>query len=256
MGRLEGKVIIVTGATSGMGRVASKMMAAEGAKVVACGRRQDKGDSLVEEIRAAGNDAIFVKTDVTVDAECDALIKTAIDTCGRIDCLYANAGAGSMFHFEKMDWEKDYEAIMRLNLRADYYLTKAVIPYFLAQNKGDFIYTCSVAATQGSIYLPTYASAKAGVTQLAKSIALEFGRKGIRANCIYPGPIASEMTYPGSPVEKMFLPMLAAGRIGKPEEIAATAIFLASDEARFLTGTAIVVDGGLTAGMYSFPDID
>ena len=256
MSRLDGKVIIITGATSGMGRVAAKMMAAEGAKVVCCGRRQDKGDSLITEIKAAGNEATFVKADVTIDAECDALVKAALDTYGRIDCLFANAGQGRMFHFEKMDWEKDYDDIMKIDMRADYYLTKAIIPHFIAQNKGDFIYTCSVAATQGSIYLPTYASAKAGVTQLAKSIALEFGRKGIRANCIYPGPIASEMTYAGSPVEKMFLPMLAAGRIGKPEEIASTAIFLASDEARFLTGTAIVVDGGLTAGMYSFPDID
>ena len=237
-----------------MGRVSAKMMAAEGAKVVAAGRRQDKGEELVREITEAGNEAVFVRTDVTVDADCDALVAAALEKYGRIDVLFNNAGAGKMFHFEDMDWEKNYDAVMDLNLRADYYLSKAVIPFFMKQKKGDFLYTCSIAATEGSIYLPTYASAKAGVVQLAKSLALEFGKYGIRANCILPGPIRSEMNMPGGPVEKMFLPMLAAGRIGDPEEIANTAIFLASDEARFITGTTIVVDGGLTAGMYKFPD--
>ncbi|MCR5845495.1 MAG: SDR family oxidoreductase [bacterium] len=256
MGRLQDKVIIVTGATSGIGRVGAKMMAAEGAKVVAAGRRQEKGDSLIEEIKAAGGEAIFVKTDVTVDADCDALVQAAIDKYGRIDCVWNNAGSGPMVPFEKLDFATDYKDMMDVNLRADFYLTQAAIPQMLKQGKGDFIYTTSIGATQGSIYLQTYSAAKAGTVQLAKGIALEYGTRGIRANAIMPGPIRSEMTYEGSDVEKMFTPMLCAGRIGNPEEVGYLAIFLASDEARFLTGTAITIDGGLTTGMYVFPQVD
>jgi len=254
MGRLEGKVCIITGATSGIGRESAKVFAREGAKVVFAGRREARGREVEAEIKAAGGDCLFVRTDVTIDADCDNLVKAALDTYGTIDVFFGNAGSSSFFHFEKMDWKKDYDDIFALNCRADYYLTKAILPTFMEKKSGNFIYTCSIAATQGSVYLTTYASTKAAVTQLAKSIAIEFGAYGIRANCIYPGPIITEMTEPGGPIERMFTPLVPLGRMGTCEEIANCALFLASDECRFLTGTTITVDGGVTAGMNLFPD--
>jgi NAD(P)-dependent dehydrogenase (short-subunit alcohol dehydrogenase family) len=246
--RLEGKVCIITGATSGMGRDSAVLFGEEGAKLILAGRREEKGSEVVEIIRKKGGEATFVKTDMTVDSQVDNLVQRTVDMYGRIDVLFGNAGIPSHGKFEEFDMQKDYEDIFRINTRSDIYITKKVIPCMIKQKKGSVIYTTSNAAWQGAIYLSAYCASKGAVKMLSKTLAMEYAPLNIRFNTIQPGCILSEMSTPEGPVAEHIIPMTPMGRAGTGREVGYLALFLASDESSYITGTDISIDGGFSAG--------
>lgn len=252
MGRLDGKVAIITGATSGMGKASAELFAQEGAKVVFVDIKGD-GQTMEKEIRAANGEATYVQADVTKLGDCERIIKTVVDTYGSIDIFYGNAGISTFYNFHEMDIERDYDAVMNVNCKANFVLTKLVLPHMLKKNKGSLIYTLSVNAEFGMVNGAVYSASKAALKQLVKSIAMEYGPSGIRANGILPGLILTGMTVAGGPIEKALKPYIPMERAGYPIDIARAALYFASDESAYTSGTFLTVDGGQTCGIR--PDI-
>ena len=248
-GRLEGKVCIITGTSSGMGEETARVFAREGAKVVCCARRVEKGQKVVDEIRAEGGEATFVKCDVCELEDLDNLVKTCVDTYGTVDVLIANAGTGGFFNIHEMDLEKDFYRLFNLFARSSWYLSKLVLPYMMEQKKGDIIFVLSTAAIEGCPQGSAYSGAKAAVDRLSKALAMAYGPYNIRSNTIMPGLITTELSTPGGIVERMQLPYIPLGRPGNVTEIANALLFLASDECRFCTGADLIIDGGNKAGL-------
>lgn len=251
--RLDGKVCIVTGATSGIGRESAILFGEEGAKVVLVGRRAEMGAEVEKIIRDAGGEATFIQCDLTDDAQVDAMVEKAIETYGRIDVLFGNAGAGPGVNFLEFDMEKDYKPIFDLNIRADIYLTRKIVPYMVEQGGGSCIYTTSAAAEAGAIGLSHYSPTKGAVKMFARTLALELGPHNIRFNTIQPGVIKSEMSTGDDPVSRIITGYIPLGRMGTGREVGYAAVFLASDESAFVTGSELKVDGGFTAGLFVDP---
>ena len=246
--RLEGKIAIITGATSGMGKASAELFAQEGAKVVLVDIKGD-GKAMETDIRSKNGEATFVSADVTKFEDCERIIKTAVDTYGGIDVFYGNAGISTFYNFHEMNIEKDYDAVMNVNCKANFVLTKLVLPYMLKKGKGSLIYTLSINAEAGIANGAVYSASKGALKQLVKSIALEYSGRGIRANGILPGLILSGMTVAGGPIEKAVLPFVPMGRAGDPKEIANAALFFASDESSYCSGSMLVVDGAQSCGI-------
>ncbi|MCL2126015.1 MAG: SDR family oxidoreductase [Oscillospiraceae bacterium] len=242
-GRIEGKVVIITGASSGIGEAAARLLAAEGGKVVLAARR-DKTQTVVDEIKAAGGEAMFVKCDVRSLDDIDNLVHSALDAYGRIDVYYGNAGVGNFFNIEEMDIEKDFYYTIDTFMRSNWYAAKLILPHMMAQMKGDFIFTSSTAAYNGVAQGSVYAAAKAGINALMRSIAMGYGKYNIRANCVVPGLTTTELSPPGGAMEKMQIPYIPMGRPGTAIEVAHAVLFYASDECRYATGTELIIDGG------------
>ncbi|MEW6300216.1 MAG: SDR family oxidoreductase [Thermodesulfobacteriota bacterium] len=250
-GRVAGKVALVTGGGSGIGRAAALAFAREGAKVVVSDVVIDGGEETVRLIKAAGGQAVFVKADVARPAEVDALIARVVDTYGRLDCAFNNAGIeGTMAQTADCS-EENWDRTIAINLKGVWLCLKAEIPQMLKQGGGAIVNTASVAGVVGFAGLPAYVASKHGVVGLTKSAALEYAKQGIRVNAVCPGVIRTPM------VERLFRDNPAAGetiaamepvgRMGTPEEIAGAVVWLCSDAASFVTGLAMAVDGGLTA---------
>lgn len=243
--RLKDKVVIITGATAGIGRASAIMFAKEGAKVVGAGRNTAKGESLVEEIKAAGGEAIFVKTDIQKEEDLDNLLKAAIDTYGRIDCLYNNAGIAYSAPLEEFDQEQ-WDNVINVDLRAPHILIKKAMPY-LIESKGNILNTASISGLRQTARGYAYNSAKAGLVMLTKVLAADYAGKGVRVNAICPGITLTDIldTVADEVMEdlKKSIPM---GRLAVPDEIASAAVFMCSDEASYMTGQAIAIDGGFT----------
>ena len=248
-GRLEGKVCIITGTSSGMGEETARVFAAEGAKVVGGARRVEKGEKVFEEIRAAGGEGFFVPCDVTKLEDLDNIVAKTIEAYGRVDVLINNAGTGAFFRIHEMDMEKDFDYMINLFARSSWYLSKLVLPYMMEQKKGDILFTLSTAAIEGCPVGSTYSGAKAAVSRLSKAIAMDYGPYNIRSNTIMPGLITTELSDPGGVVETMQLPFIPLHRPGNVNEIAQAFVFLASDECRFCTGQDLIIDGGNKAGL-------
>jgi cyclopentanol dehydrogenase len=242
-GRIEGKVVIITGASSGIGEAAGRLFAEEGAKVVLAARRE-KTQKVADEIVAAGGEAIFVKTDVLVLEDLENLVKTTIDTYGRIDVYYGNAGVGNFFKIEEMDIEKDFYYTINTFMRANWYAAKLILPYMMKQGKGDFIFTTSAAAYNGVAQGSVYSAGKAGIHSLMRAIAMGYGQYDIRANAVVPGLTTTELSPPGGAMEKLQVPFIPMGRPGTAKEVAYAALFFASDECRYATGDELIIDGG------------
>lgn len=243
--RLEGKVIIITGATAGIGRACALLFAKEGAKVVGAGRSVAKGESLVEEIKAAGGEAIYVPTDMTKEEDLDNLVKCTIDTYGRLDVLYNNAGIAYSAPLEAFDQAK-WDEVLNVDLRAPYLLIKKAMPY-LIESKGNILNTASISGLRQTALGYAYNSAKAGLVMLTKVLAADYAKQGVRVNAICPGVTLTDIlgTVADDVMEglKASIPM---GRLGMPEEIASASVFMVSDEASYMTGQAIAIDGGFT----------
>lgn len=249
MGRLEGKVAIVTGGNMGIGRAAALLFAREGASVAIAARRQDEGEALAAQVGAEGGKAIFVRTDVAVAADHKALVEATIAAFGRLDLAFNNAGT-EQFGSSVVDLpEEEWDRVIAVNLKGVFLSMKYQIPAMLAAGGGAIVNTSSVGGLVATPGLSAYQSAKHGVIGLTKVAALEFAKHNIRVNALCPGGTRSEMFDKWTAIPEVNEHLLAAhpiGRFAQPEEQAEAALFLLSDAASFVTGVALPVDGGLT----------
>lgn len=251
-GSLEGKVALVTGAGSGIGRATALAFAREGARVVTADITLAGGQETVEMIRQQGGDAMFVPTNVTQAVEVEALVAAAVTAYGRLDCAHNNAGIEGTLATTADYNEDEWERVLSVNLKGVWLCMKYEIAQMLQQGGGAIVNTASLAGLVGARRMPAYVASKHGVVGLTRTAALEYAKVGIRVNAVCPGVIHTPM------VERAFLQRrpgmqerLAAsepmGRLGTPQEVAEAVVWLASDAASFVTGHAMSVDGGLQA---------
>jgi len=253
MGRLAGKVAVITGAASGIGAATAVTFCREGAAVVVADLNDAGGRAVVEACVADGGRAAFQRTDVSVESDVAAAIARAVDVYGRLDVLFNNAGLGGALgpidEIPVADWDRTQGVL----LRGVFLGMKHSVPRMRAGGGGSIISTASVAGLRGGAGPHSYSAAKAGVINLTRSVALEVAKHNIRVNCICPGGIHTPLIsrrFPGSEdqLAQLMTAVQPLPRTGRPDDIAAMALFLASDESCFVTGTAMVVDGGFTAG--------
>ncbi len=249
MGRLDNKIAIVTGATSGIGEAVALMYAKEGAKVAAVGRNESKGVELVKKIAGSGGEAIFIKCDLRNINEIPRIKDVTIKKFGRIDILFNAAGVlvHKPFMEQTMD---DLNLIFETNFRAYVLTMQMIIPVMVKQGKGTIVNVASISSVWPEVNSYFYGAMKAGITNLSRNVAKEFSRKGIRINCILPGPINTNMTPDFIKNSKEAQQALIdevgmLGRLGEPEDIAYAAVYLGSDESSFVTGVDLIVDGGV-----------
>lgn len=245
MNGIRNKVVVVTGGAQGIGKAAILKFAAEGAAVAIWDMNQEKGNEFANELTAKGVKALFVKVDVTKTESVETAAKQTIETLGGIDVLVNNAGITKDSSFMKMTPEQ-WQLVIDVNLTGVFNTTKAVAPHMVEKKSGRIINTSSIVGLYGNFGQTNYVATKSGLIGMTKVWARELGRKGINVNAVAPGFIATEM------VETMPEAVLASykektplGRLGRPEDIANAYLFLASDEASFINGTVLSVDGGL-----------
>lgn len=254
MGRVEGKVALITGAASGIGEATAELFAREGARVVLADVQDDLGRQVLERIRQAGGTAEYVHCDVSVSEDVGGMVRTAVDTYGRLDILYNNAGlarGGTITEISEGDWD----LVIDVDLKSVYLGCKYAIPEMRKAGGGSIISTASIAGLRGAPRLNAYSAAKAAVVNLTRTVAAEVGSFGIRVNCICPGIIVTPIwRQVGVMVDEQQQALWQAmgqrvllRRVGMPDDIARGALFLASDDAAYVTGHALVIDGGLTA---------
>jgi NAD(P)-dependent dehydrogenase (short-subunit alcohol dehydrogenase family) len=252
MGRLDGKVALITGGGSGMGRIAGSIFAGEGAKVVLADVADRVGEEAAAEIVSGGGEAAFVHADVSNERDAEAMVRFAVDRFGSIGVLYNNAGIfpaddDSATNTSVETWDR----VMAINLRGVFLGCKYGIPAMLEGGGGSIINVASFVALVGAATPQiAYTASKGGVLAMTREIAVEFARSGIRANALCPGPIETPLLQEllADPARRerrlVHIPM---GRFGRAEELARAALFLASDDSSFMTGASLVVDGGITA---------
>jgi NAD(P)-dependent dehydrogenase (short-subunit alcohol dehydrogenase family) len=249
---LLNKVAIVTGGTSGIGRDTAVLFAQAGVKVVVAGRREVEGNETVEMIRAAGGDGFFVKTDVAIAAEVQALVRKTVEKFGRLDIAFNNAGIEGNLVPIVIQPEADWDRTIDINLKGTWLCLKYEIQQMLKQRSGGAIVNmASVAGLVGSAGFATYCASKHGVMGLTKSAALETARKGIRVNAVCPAVIETPMgerIFGGPEVKPYAIGLHPIGRFGKPMEVAEAVVWMCSDRASFMTGQSLVLDGGFLAG--------
>lgn len=247
--RLKGKAALVTGAASGIGRASALLFAHEGSRVVVADYAADAGLETVRAIQAGGGEAIFVQVDVSDSHQVTRMVETAIEAYGRIDILFNGAGVlhyGTVLETDERDWNR----VLSINLNGTYLSCRAVLPHMIRQGGGSIINVAStVGAHDACAHAVAYVTSKAGVTLLTKCMAIDHARQGVRVNALCPGATDTPMLRKALKPEE--LEALAAshpiGRLARPEELAQAALFLASDDASFVTGSAMYVDGGQTA---------
>jgi NAD(P)-dependent dehydrogenase (short-subunit alcohol dehydrogenase family) len=248
---LEGKIALVTGGSSGIGRATALAFAREGAKVVVADVQVEGGQETERMIKEAGGEAIFVKTDVSDAAEVERLINKAVKTYGRLDCAHNNAGIEGVTAPTADCTEENWDRTISINLKGVWLCMKYEIPQMLKKGGGAIVNTASVAGLVGFQGLPAYCASKGGIIQLTRTSALEYAAKGVRINAVCPGVIRTPMierVTGGKPeAEAQFTALEPIGRMGTPEEIAEAVVWLCSDAASFVTGHPMVVDGGLVA---------
>lgn len=245
--KLEGKVAIVTGGGSGIGAATSKLFAKEGARVVVVDMIEETAKEVASEIERDGGQAVAAKADVAFGDQVDKVVKDTLARWGKIDILFNNAGTGETCWFTDSN-ESMWDRTIAVNLKGTIQFSHAVLPNMIERKYGKIISTASLAAKIGAGTQVVYSAAKAGVDGFTKALAREVARYGVCVNDICPGPIDTPMfaevgkAMPG--VQKRFIQGIGVRRIGRPEEIAAVALFLASDDSSFVTGHSMVVDGG------------
>jgi NAD(P)-dependent dehydrogenase (short-subunit alcohol dehydrogenase family) len=252
-GRLAGKVAVITGATSGLGRAGAVRFGAEGAKVVAASRREAEGKGVVEEIEGAGGEAVFVACDVTEPNDVRDLISAAEERFGAVHVLYQSAGVMPTGTAPETS-EEEWRLAIDVNLGGAYRLAKFGIPALVRAGGGSIVLTASELGLVGASNAAAYCASKGGVVNLTRAMAIDCGPLGIRVNCLCPGPIETPMLrewFEEAPdpaeAERVQTEPVLLGRIGRPDEIADAAVHLASDASSYMTGSMMVVDGGATA---------
>jgi len=248
---LRGKVVIVTGGASGIGRASALAFAREGAKVVVADLNVDGGEETAGMIRQAGGESICVKTNVSKANEVEALVNKAVERYGRLDCAHNNAGVGSNRRSTVDCTEEDWDRIISINLKGVWLCMKYEIPQMLKQSKGSIVNTASTFGLVSLENRPAYTASKHGVVGLTKAAALDYAKAGIRVNAVCPTVTRTPMTkhlFVSNPeAGEAFISTIPMGRAAAPEEIAEAVVWLCSDAASLVTGHAMAVDGGLLA---------
>ena len=242
MGRLDGKVALVTGAGSGIGRSVALLFSGEGARVAVLDWASDLGKETVAMIEEDGREAIFVEADVSKAADVQRAVQEVVHECGTIDILINNAGLNRPMAPAAEFPEEDWDVIVDVNLKGVFLCSKYVIPVMLAGGSGAIVNVASIVGLVATAGQGAYGAAKAGIIHLTKSVALDYAAQHIRVNCICPGPIDTPMT--ASALTGPIISYIPQRRVGQPKEVAQAALFLASDEALYITGANLVVDGG------------
>lgn len=252
MGRLDGKVALITGGASGMGMVASRLFASEGAAVVLTDVADDAGEAVAAEIETAGGQALYVHSDVADEADAEAMVKAAMDRFGGLHVLYNNAGVmmsqdGSVTETVASIWDTTLD----INVKGVAFGCKYGVPAMIASGGGSIINVASFVAWMGAATSQTaYTASKGAVLSMTREIAVEYAREGIRCNALCPGPIdtplLAELLSDPARRQRRFV-HIPMGRLGHAEELAKAALFLASDDSSFMTGASLIVDGGITA---------
>lgn len=248
--RLQGKVALITGGTSGIGAATAIRFAKEGAAVAITGRSVERGEEVVGQITAAGGDAIFIRTDVRLADDCRTAVETTLERFGKIDVLFNNAG---VFHPKTIPdcTEEEWDETIESSLRGAFLMSKYTLPSMIEQGGGSIVHTSSGWGILGGDKAAAYCAAKGGLIIMAKAMAIDHGPDGIRVNCVCPGDVLTPMLHDDAKKRGMTWDDYARGasdrplgRIGSVEDIANAMVFLASDESSFVTGHALVVDGG------------
>ncbi|MCI0801854.1 MAG: glucose 1-dehydrogenase [Chloroflexi bacterium] len=247
--RLQGKVALITGAARGQGAAEARLFAQEGAKVVLADVADQDGTIVAAEIAEAGGDALYVHLDVTNEDEWIAAVRAAVSSFGKLDILVNNAGIWRRGHVLETSSEQ-WDEIMGVNAKGVFLGTKAAIPEMRKAGGGSIINISSTAGLVGSRTSSAYSASKGAVRIFTKSTAVQYAAEGIRANSIHPGPIDTDMgdqVWPDADSRKAAVARTALSRIGTAQDVAYGALYLASDESSFVTGSELVIDGGVTA---------
>jgi NAD(P)-dependent dehydrogenase (short-subunit alcohol dehydrogenase family) len=248
--RLEGKVTLITGGTSGIGAATAVRFAAEGAAVVVTGRNVERGEQILDAIVAKRGQALFIRSDVRMAKDCREAVERTLERFGKVDVLFNNAG---VFHPKTVIdcTEEEWDETIDSSLKGAFLMSKYVLPSMIERRSGSIIHMSSGWGIQGGDRAAAYCAAKGGLIVMAKAMAIDHGPSGIRVNCVCPGDVMTPMLPDDAQKRGISWDEYAAGaakrplgRIGTAEEIAAAVLYLASDESSFVTGTALVVDGG------------
>jgi NAD(P)-dependent dehydrogenase (short-subunit alcohol dehydrogenase family) len=255
-GRLAGRVAIVTGACNGIGRATAELFARAGASVVCVDIRASGTPRVDEQILAEGGQAVFVQGDVASATDAERMVQSALESFGGLDILFNNAGVGVRKRLHEMT-DAEWDFVLGVNLKGVFNGARAALPYFLGQGHGNIVNNASSMGILATERYPSYCASKAAVVNLTRQMALDYGPK-VRVNCVCPGPIETPRLRGFPPTaqypdgmndvqrQAQARSVQALQRIGQPEEVAYAVLFLASDESSFVTGHALVVDGGQT----------
>lgn len=247
MASLIGKVAIVTGGSSGIGKATAIAFAREGAKVVVASRREKEGQETVKQVQSAGSEGFFIKTDVSKETDVSAMVEKTIATYGHLDYAFNNAGIEQIPTPLVEQTEETFDQVMDINVKGVWLCMKHQIPQMLVSGGGAIVNMSSIAGIIGAPGLPIYVASKHAVLGLTKSVALEYAKEGIRINAVCPGMIETDLldrAFANQEVKERLIAMHPIGRVGKPEEIAEAVVWLCSDKASFVTGQSLPLDGG------------